>query len=926
MPGRFGELPFAGLTPALVAGIAVAGIFRESSFSLLAAGELLLTLAAACALLRQRTSIAVALLLAGIAVSGWLIALGGKTGHADDSLSYLLSHNLFPLDQLVLFEACVVDETRAFGEAILTVVEFRGVRSSSRWARCRGRAELRISGTAGTIEEVMPELRIGDRIRGWATWRVPAQYRNPGAQNRAEYLTRRGIVLVGRAKSPRVLEVLPADCSSALDRTASSLRVRLRTILGQIGNGGMTREAAILASILLGDASWLDPETRDAFQNSGTYHVLVVSGLHIAWIAWVAAFTLKTIGIPETLSRLLSASIILAYAVIVGFQASISRALWTYALYVIGRSLYRRGEPANVALATAFLLLALRPNWLQDPGFQLSFASVLAIVLMSLPIHERILRPLVQPLLRAGKDMIPSPVPGKAGRAGRRLRTEVELLAESCGDRWGRRCENALLSCGRLAARGGYAVASMLLVSLSVQIWLEPILAYHFNRISWIAPLANILIVPLSSVVLAVGALAVSAAAVLPSVDWLLAAAGLLAGLLFRITSWFCGFPAAWLRCPTPSGPIVAGSILALFVWHVFDWRAKWLPCATAGGLLMVLAFAAPPAHLYRGLAALADSSYGFAAISQIARSAGRGPDDRRQGRRSARHRPAAPMGSTARMEMTFLDVGQGDSVVIRFPDSRVWVVDAGGTRLDTSGAMSASRFDVGEAVVSRYLWHRWIPWLDLLVLSHPHLDHAGGMPALIRNFRPAGIACESDMENEVIRSIVAAAGAAGVRMVPQGSLSDMQVAGVRIETFRLPQDRYAGPGNDNSLVIRLTYGRFSALLPGDIERAAETELATRWQDDFRVDLLKVAHHGSRSSTSEMFLDRVRPKWAVISAGRNNPFGEPSRDVVLRLARRGVLPLLSMDQGAITLATDGEWYTLSTFVSGVLESRVLPGD
>ena len=122
---------------------------------------------------------------------------------------------------------------------------------------------------------------------------------------------------------------------------------------------------------------------------------------------------------------------------------------------------------------------------------------------------------------------------------------------------------------------------------------------------------------------------------------------------------------------------------------------------------------------------------------------------------------------------------------------------------------------------------------------------------------------------------------------------------------------------------MRLIYGRFSALLTGDLERAAEREIADS-HASLRSCLLKVAHHGSRWATQRPLLERVRPRWAVISVGRNNPFGHPSPEVLARLLRHGVLPILTPDHGAVTFATDGFRYVLDSHVGGILESGLLP--
>ncbi len=920
---RLAEIPFAGPTAALIAGIAAADFYRDCHFFMLIMGQLFLSAAALCAQLRKRISTALVLAHLAVALAGWLVATALHNGFAQDSLQYQLSHNLFPLNEVIFIEGCLVEEARTSVSATLATLELHGYRRQEKWTRCRGTIQIRIAVSPAAAPANLHELRFGDRMLAWATMRAPTGYRNPGSQDRPEFLRRQGILLIGQVKSPRLLEVLPSSCGSQLGRAASCLRARLRESLKPLKDR-WARESAVLSSILLGDSSWLDPATRETFQNAGTYHVLVVSGLHVAWIAWATTAALKILPLPGLLVRVLSALMIPIYALLVGFHASVSRALWMYTLYAIGQSLHRRGHPANIATAAAFLLLAWRPNWLYDTGFQLSFVSVLAITLTALPIQEKVLRPVLWPLLLAG-DREPVLVTASvAGRLGRRLRTEAEVLAEASGDLWGQLWEKILLGCGRFIAKGGLAIGGMLLISLSVQVWLEPLLAYHFNRISWVAPLANIFVVPLASAVLAVGAVGVCLTGILPEADAPLSVAALLSGLLLDLAFRISDLPGAWMRCVTPGGLPVTGILLALFAWFVLDRRKKWLPCVAALTLLVLLASASRPAKCFRNIMARFSPPRPPAEILHDTGSQNRKPCPLRPIERGARP-TCAPTGlASRRLEITFLDVGQGDAIVIRFPDASIWVMDAGGTRLDASDEETGLRFDIGEAVVSRYLWHEWTRQLDLLVVSHPHMDHAGGMPALIRNFRTGGVVCNGDREEAAMRRILVAAAKHMVPAMKLTSTCDASVGGVHVRVLSAPQDGIPSSGNDSSLVLQLSYGRFSALLTGDMERASEAEMIARWQGAARSDLLKVAHHGSRTSTSETFLNQVRPRWAVISAGRNNPFGEPAREVVLRMARRGILPLLTMDQGAITLTTDGDGYTLRSYAGGNLESGILP--
>jgi competence protein ComEC len=140
----------------------------------------------------------------------------------------------------------------------------------------------------------------------------------------------------------------------------------------------------------------------------------------------------------------------------------------------------------------------------------------------------------------------------------------------------------------------------------------------------------------------------------------------------------------------------------------------------------------------------------------------------------------------------------------------------------------------------------------------------------------------------------------------------------VTVSVLNPPADTLLHSTNENSLVLKFSFKRFSALLTGDLEKAGETEVLSR-TGALRSGLLKVAHHGSRSGSSSLFLDRVQPRWAVVSVGRNNPFGHPSKETINRLRQHGAHSILTLDEGAVTFETDGERYVIKSHVSGILE-------
>jgi competence protein ComEC len=566
-----------------------------------------------------------------------------------------------------------------------------------------------------------------------------------------------------------------------------------------------------------------------------------------------------------------------------------------FTLYLIGQCLFRKASPVNTVLACAFLLLSAHPGWLQDGGFQLSFLSVTAIALTALPLIESLLRPLLGPLRRAGDPERLTLQTGKWHSCGRRLRFRAEAFAEACADRFHASVGRVSMATFRAAAGLGLIIGSMILISLSVQVWLEPLLAYYFNRLSWVAPAANLAVVPLSSLVLAAGMTA-GAVTSMTSQAWpAFRVAGFCSSLLQDVNRWFSGLPGAWQRCPTPPALWVIAGLLLVFLWCFLRWRRLWIPCAFVGLEIACLSLADSGILRQTG-AALVPSSC------------------------KPEHPPNAP-----RLGLTFLDVGQGDSIVIQFPDARAWVIDAGGLRTDSPQPQDASAFDTGEALVSRFLWSRWIVSLDRAILTHPHQDHAGGMPAVLGNF-PTGRLDYGDAGNEPTQArVLEAARVAHVPVHAVAAGEEYNVAGVEVRVLSPPGKGPFRSLNDGSVVLHLKFGHFSALLTGDLEGTGETEVLAH-EHDLRSPLLKVGHHGSRNTTLDPFLERVQPRWAVISAGRRNPFQNPSPETMLRLLRHGARLLLTMDQGAIFFETDGTNYVLRSHALGILEQGILASD
>jgi competence protein ComEC len=249
------------------------------------------------------------------------------------------------------------------------------------------------------------------------------------------------------------------------------------------------------------------------------------------------------------------------------------------------------------------------------------------------------------------------------------------------------------------------------------------------------------------------------------------------------------------------------------------------------------------------------------------------------------------------------IDVGQGDSILLIAPDGRTLLIDGGG--FGGGPRLATQNFDIGEEVVSHVLWARGIRHLDAVALTHAHSDHMGGLPAVLRNFHPAELWVGNNPHSAAYDALLGEAAALGVRVRPfaAGEQFGFGVAQVRVLAPEAGYRPGAEAANDDSLVLRVAYGQTSILLMGDAERPVEERILATANP--RSSLLKVGHHGSRTSTSSEFLGRVAPGWALISCGRRNRYGHPNGEILDRLEDAHVVTLSTDLNGASCFQLDG---------------------
>lgn len=698
------------------------------------------------------------------------------------------------------------------------------------------------------------DLPVGTTVCAAGTLERVEEPRNPGEFDSQQYYACQNIYYF--LKNASIKD--KSDTFSGYRQRLYELKNRFCRILEKAA----AEDAPVFQAMLLGEKGSLDSELKLRYQIGGMIHILAISGLHISLLGMGLFNLLKRIGLGNTGAGMLALVVMLQYGMLTGGSVSAMRAVCMF-LLSIGAKIVGRSYDLLTALSlSAILLLLDSPAYLYSSSFLLSFGAVAGLGIIS---------PYITEITGAKKKLYKS-----------------------------------------------------FLSSFSVQLATLPVMLVFFGEVSVAGILLNLLVLPTVGGVLISGlcsslfglfSIKTAVIAAVPGriLLHLYEKGCILAGKL-PFCTWVGGMPELW-QCIVYYACLILGISAAV---RITGKRRKPLPEKeqektyrkgkgfTAGKLFGRTLEKTGPRKAMLVLTAVVTA--GILVLSF---------HDRRE------------------LRITCLDVGQGDGLVLEMPEGGAFLMDCG----------SSSQKNTGQYQLLPYLKSRGITYLEGILISHTDVDHISGIQELLdfmakgltsvkagnlilpdwgasgKNRSPEGREQSGDSPEgsgaELYKGLAETAGNAGISIVLAKQGDSLNFGKVEMRFLAPEADASGADGNEEGLVMELSYGKFRGLFTGDIGEETEQKLLkTGVFSD--VDFLKVAHHGSRYSTGREFLDAVRPEFAVISCSDSNTYGHPSPETVSRLEESGAEIAYTMKSGAVTVYTDGESIRAEGFLPPLL--------
>ncbi|QNU65579.1 DNA internalization-related competence protein ComEC/Rec2 [Ruminiclostridium herbifermentans] len=628
---------------------------------------------------------------------------------------------------------------------------------------------------------------------------------NPGGFNYKRYLAGLGVSGAVYLRNISDIDLIGNKGGGWINKLGFSIK---NYVLGIVEFCLDKNQAGLLAGMIIGYKDGLDENAYNAFSKAGLTHIMVASGMNVAFIILPLTYIFKKMRIGNAVSSILIIAVLILFVFVAGFSASVVRAVIMGIIILVGKLVMRETDIFTSISAAAIILLFINPYTLFDIGFQLSFAATISLVMFYQKIKECI-----------DNKYLPN------------------------------------------------IISDTLAATLAAQIGVIPITLYYFNNLSTISIISNLLVVPVVQMITIIGFIMVFAGIVNINLAVLIGYINntFLSFVLF-ITESTAKLSYASLKLPTPPLWIIVFyyiAVLYIFKWRYFIKNKQWFRyvkyiCLALTIIIIIIKNIIP--------------------------------------------KP---------LEITYLDVGQGDCTFIRTAHGTKVFIDGGG-----KSAGSKSTYDVGESVVVPYILDQGTKKIDIVIATHGHSDHTEGLEAILKEMS-VGMVILPDTDGKGFERLINLCNQKKINIVEckKGDIIRLDEDTVFdvLSPMKFEQDVLSQQSlNNSSLVLKLKYKNFKALFQGDAEVPIEQRMIEQGLD-LSTDILKVGHHGSYSSTSEEFVKQLKSKYAVISVGKNN-FGHPSQFVVDRLTESGILPLRTDERGAVIVTSYGEGASIKTML------------
>ncbi len=936
--------PLALLATVFALGI-LSALFLVMPIWLLVINSMLTTLLIAAAGLKRKRSLAIVFVTLAVFFLGSTLATIEKDNIPATKLRRLLNQGKIGVGEPIELTGVLGQDPEVGAERLYLFLRVQQVRFREIEREASGEVVLfaPVSGESTQREFDQLDLHYGARIRVMTMLERADSFRNPGVSSFTEYLDRKGYEATGFVKSPLLIERLENE---RVFLPLAWLYEWRRKLQREIDARFSAETAGVLDAALLGNRHKLARSTSEKFREAGTFHVLVISGLHITFLGGLVFLIARRFTKNTGLQFVLAVTVLWAYSLAVGAESSVVRAAMMFTVVLLAPLVSRRASSLNALGATALALLGWRPSDLLDPSFQLTFVSVLAIVIFAWPVLEKMAAvgswrptrdtpypPACAPWLRSVSECL-FWSERQAQRELERANYNYKLFKVPLA----RTLERLHLQ--RLLRYSFGAIT----VSVCVQMALLPFLVVYFHRLSFASFLLNIgvsLMLALVAIIAAVALLVaqVSAAVAAPLISF----ANTLNWVMVHSVDPFAEVGVASIRLPEYTGWAWLVYVLyylpfAMLAFSLSRWRPLHRPTSKNMRAPLALRLIASSLRSLR-----LGKKEGTAETAKNAKETQRSAKVKHVPRRIVWlamiaqlsaiaiivFHPFSAGSSQGKLRVDFLDVGQGDSALVIFPDNTTLLIDGGGRpgpflKDNASGDIEnggEERFEpetrsIGESVVSEYLWWQGLDHIDYILATHADADHIDGLNDVARNFsvRAALVARTPGHDPEYSRfSKSLSKQNIPFRIIGAGDV--LQFGQVTASVlWPLPSaSPNAGSRNNDSIVLRLQLGERALLLTGDIETAGESAMLEA-HNNLRADVIKVAHHGSKTSSTPPLVAAVKARFAVISVGQTSIFGHPSKEVVERWKTSGAQVLTTGQSGTITITTDGRNLSLETFV------------